>query len=63
MRRNRCRQLPLFAWMVGSVVRPLVGRHRTIGEGRGVLASEFPRQRTRGSAQDLSDGSETRPSG
>ena len=31
---------------VGPAVRPLVGRHRPIGDGRGVLASEFSRQRT-----------------
>ena len=44
-------------------LRPLLGRHCPIRHGRGVLASEFTRQGTRGSAQDLSNGSEARPSG
>ena len=53
-------QLPWITRVVRPALDPLMGTHRPIGDGRGVLASEFTRHGTRGSAQGLSDGSEAR---
>jgi hypothetical protein len=57
------REHPELARVVGAALRPLVSGHRSIGDGRGVVASEFTEQGTRSSAQRLPDGSETRSSG
>ena len=56
-------QLAGLARPVCPVLRPLMGPHRSIGLGRGMVAGEFARQRTRGSAEDVSRDPEAIPCG